>query len=80
MAPCGGHVEWDRAAPLRRRHREGERRFEHDAHDVDGPWSVGGQNCDCPSNAFRGAIDEVALYDKALDPERIVAHVRAAGR
>ncbi|HSO33424.1 MAG TPA: LamG domain-containing protein [Labilithrix sp.] len=32
------------------------------------------------ANFFDGVIDEVAVYDKALSPARILAHYRAAGR
>ncbi len=28
---------------------------------------------------FEGLLDEAALYDRALDPAEIAAHVRAAG-
>ncbi|MEA2747164.1 MAG: hypothetical protein QOI41_1307 [Myxococcales bacterium] len=45
-----------------------------------GTWTVGGQNCVCTNNFFTGALDELALYDRALAPDRIDAHFHAAGR
>ncbi len=43
-------------------------------------WTIGGQNCNCAMDNFAGSIDEVAIYNKALDERRILAHFRAAGR
>jgi hypothetical protein len=37
-------------------------------------WSVGGQNCDCHANLFAGALDELAIYDKALTDAEIKHH------
>jgi hypothetical protein len=43
------------------------------------PFAVGKQNCSpCPANAFSGAFDELAIYDKALAEDRIFAHLAAA--
>jgi hypothetical protein len=44
------------------------------------PWSIGQQNCACSGNAWVGALDEIAIYDKALSEPRIFAHYRASGR
>jgi hypothetical protein len=42
-------------------------------------FSVGNQNCACEvGNAFRGDMDEVAIYDTALSLERIQPHYDAA--
>lgn len=43
-----------------------------------GTWQIGHQNCPCSSDNFIGSLDEVAIYDKALDPKRVVAHFAAA--
>jgi hypothetical protein len=42
-------------------------------------WTVGGPNCDCTTNYFVGALDELAIYDRALDPARVRAHFEASG-
>jgi hypothetical protein len=42
-------------------------------------WAVGGQNCDCTTNYFVGALDELAIYDHALSRSRIRAHFEASG-
>jgi hypothetical protein len=47
---------------------------------VTGGWSVGGQNCECQSNFLAGGLDELAVYDHALEPSQIAAHYQAAGR
>jgi hypothetical protein len=44
------------------------------------PFSIGGQNCSCTGNAFVGAIDELAVYDKVLTGDRALAHLKAAGK
>jgi hypothetical protein len=41
-------------------------------------YSVGNQNCSDCHNAFRGALDELAIYDAVLTLERIRAHYAAA--
>lgn len=42
-------------------------------------FSVGNQNCSCGStNAFRGTVDELAIYAKPLTQQRILAHLAAA--
>jgi hypothetical protein len=42
-------------------------------------FAIGNANCACHvANAFRGDLDEVAIYDKALSAERITAHYDAA--
>lgn len=44
------------------------------------PYAVGGQNClPCANAQYVGALDELAIYDKALSVARIAAHF-AAGR
>ena len=43
-------------------------------------WTLGGPNCDCSANFFAGALDEVALYDRSLSPERVHVHFAASGR
>jgi trimeric autotransporter adhesin len=43
-----------------------------------GGFKIGGQNCECTTNFFRGGLDELAFYDSALTPVRIDAHLRAA--
>jgi hypothetical protein len=43
------------------------------------PWTVGRQQCTCTGDNFIGELDELAIYDKALDMSRVVAHYRAAG-
>jgi hypothetical protein len=43
------------------------------------PWTVGGPNCECSSNRFVGMLDELALYDHALDAARVRAHFEASG-
>jgi hypothetical protein len=43
-------------------------------------WAIGGQNCACSGNFFKGAIDELAVYDHVLLGNRVQAHLRAAGR
>ncbi len=45
---------------------------------IAGGWTVGGQNCECTVNFFTGGLDELAIYDHPLLPERIQAHLRAA--
>lgn len=47
---------------------------------VTSSWSVGGPNCECSSNYFVGALDELAIYDHALGAARVRAHHDAAGR
>jgi hypothetical protein len=44
------------------------------------PWTLGGPNCECSGNYFVGALDELAIYDYALDSARVRAHFDAAGR
>jgi hypothetical protein len=46
--------------------------------DTDGGLTVG--EIDTGYNPYRGPVDEIALYDKALTPARIVAHRAASGR
>jgi hypothetical protein len=42
-------------------------------------FTIGNQNCSCDFTiAFRGDLDEVAIYATALSPERIKAHYDAA--
>jgi|RhiMethySRZTD1v2_1073278.scaffolds.fasta_scaffold24539_4 concanavalin A-like lectin/glucanase superfamily protein len=45
-----------------------------------GSWTVGGPNCECTTNFFAGGIDELAIYEHALDPARVRAHFEASGR
>jgi hypothetical protein len=47
---------------------------------VAGGFSVGGQNCTCSGTFYKGALDELAIYDKVLLGDRVQAHLRAAGR
>ena len=43
------------------------------------PFSVGKQNCTpCSGTGFVGAMDELAIYPKALADDRILAHLAAA--
>jgi hypothetical protein len=42
------------------------------------PWTIANQNCTCSGNGYGGAMDEVAVYTKALSGCRISAHYRAA--
>jgi hypothetical protein len=45
------------------------------------PWSIGRENCMvCGTNGYVGSLDELAVYTKALAPDRIVAHYCASGR
>jgi len=46
---------------------------------VGGTWTVGAQNCVCTGQGFIGSIDELAVYRKPLEAERILAHYRAGG-
>jgi hypothetical protein len=44
-------------------------------------WMVGGQNCRpeaCTSGGFAGAIDELAVYARALSQAEVQAHFQAA--
>lgn len=34
--------------------------------------------CDQPGDFLTGSVDEVAIYDKALSPQRVAAHYAAA--
>jgi hypothetical protein len=43
-------------------------------------WMAGAQNCGCKSSNFIGSLDELAVYDRALGPERVLSHYRASGR
>lgn len=45
---------------------------------TDGAWTVGGQNCSCPSSNFVGSLDELAIYDKPLSGDRVRAHYARA--
>lgn len=47
---------------------------------ISGGTSVGAAFEDNDYNHFRGRIDEVAVYDRALSAERIRAHYEATGR
>ncbi len=39
------------------------------------PWTIGGQSCsDCSGNSLIGALDELAIYDRALPASRITHH------
>lgn len=49
-------------------------------HPMTTSWSAGAQNCGCGTANFNGTLDELAIYDKALTPARILAHYRASGR
>jgi hypothetical protein len=42
-------------------------------------WTIGGPNCECSANRFAGALDELAVYDYALSPDRVRAHFEASG-
>jgi hypothetical protein len=46
----------------------------------DGGALVWGDTAEGQLNKFGGVLDELAIYDKALPQERIVAHFHAAGR
>jgi hypothetical protein len=44
-------------------------------------WTVGAENCHpnpCTTNAFVGAIDELAVYGRALSQNEVLAHFQAA--
>jgi hypothetical protein len=41
-------------------------------------YTVANQNCDKCTNAYVGALDELAIYDKALSLDRVRAHYAAA--
>ncbi len=43
-------------------------------------FTIGGQNCTCTGNAYSGAIDELAVYDHVLLGDRVLAHLKAAGK
>lgn len=42
-------------------------------------WTIGGPNCACTANYFAGALDELAIYDHAIDGSRARAHFEASG-
>jgi hypothetical protein len=42
-------------------------------------WTIGGPNCECTGNYFAGALDELAIYDHAIDATRARAHFEASG-
>ncbi len=43
--------------------------------DEHGPLVLAG--CNCPMTNFPGALDEIAIYDRVLPPERLQAHYQA---
>jgi Concanavalin A-like lectin/glucanases superfamily len=46
---------------------------------INAPYSVGHQNCTpCLGNSFIGALDELAIYSKALSRNRLLVHINAA--
>jgi hypothetical protein len=51
----------------------------YDMPEVTASWTVGGPNCQCTTNYFVGGLDELAMYDHALDPARVRAHFEASG-
>ena len=46
----------------------------------DAGWKIAAQNCMCSGNLFSGILDELAIYDKALDSDTVNSHWMASGR
>ena len=71
---CGGDLRWRDGAPLRQRHRGGERCDDrHHPRDTT-PVILGGNGNDAsgvPTELFPGRIDELMLYARALSAAEI---------